>query len=135
METPIPGSKQALCVCRGASHTFARYAVTLSQPIPPGLPFIWNREYDGILTLSPFVIYGRARLEGKKEAKGDARIQGLMLINGVPKGKPEYSSIDAEAHFSLDAFVFPAQDDLRAQVGSALLRGAESPRRVQTCLA
>jgi adenylate cyclase len=135
-ETPSPGTKQAVNICRGASHNFARYTVTPSHPLPPGIPFIWNDEYTGILTLSPFIIYGRATTdaEQKEKVKGVAHIQGLMVLNGVPKGAPVYTSVDAEAQFSLDSFEFPPKEQIQNQVESALKKGLDIPLRMETRL-
>jgi adenylate cyclase len=135
-ETPSPGTKQAVNICRGASHNFARYTVTPSHPLPPGIPFIWNDEYTGILTLSPFIIYGRATTdaEQKEKVKGVAHIQGLMVLNGVPKGAPVYTSVDAEAQFSLDSFEFPPKEQIQKQVESALKKGLNVPSRMETRL-
>ncbi len=87
---PVPGTKQAVNICRGASHNFARYTVIPSHPLPRGIPFIWNPEYTSILTFSPFLIFGRATIsaEQREQMKGVAHIQGLMVLNGVPKGEP-----------------------------------------------
>jgi adenylate cyclase len=135
-ETPSPGTKQAVNICRGASHNFARYTVAPSHPLPPGIPFIWNDEYTGILTLSPFIIYGRATTdaEQKEKVKGVAHIQGLMVLNGVTKGAPVYTSVDAEAQFSLDSFEFPPKEQIQKQVESALKKGLNVPSRIETRL-
>ncbi|MDP2982041.1 MAG: tetratricopeptide repeat protein [Candidatus Latescibacter sp.] len=136
-EPPSPGTKQAVNICRGSSHNFARYTVAPSTPLPPGIPFIWNPEYTGILTLSPFLIYGRATTdaEQKEKVKGVAHIQGLMVLNGVTKGSPVYTSVDAEAQFSLDSFEFPPKDRMQQQVDSALKKGLNVPARKETRLA
>lgn len=136
-EPPSPGTKQAVNICRGASHNFARYTVAPSHPLPSGIPFIWNTEYTGILTLSPFLIYGRATTdaEQREKVKGVAHIQGLMVLNGVIKGSPVYTSVDAEAQFSLDSFEFPPKEKIQEQVDSALKKGLNVPSRMETRLA
>jgi TolB-like protein len=100
------------------------------------MPFIWNSEYTGILTLSPFLIYGRATTdaEQREKVKGVAHIQGLMVLNGVPKDSPVYTSVDAEAQFSLDSFEFPPKERIQEQVDSALKKGLGCPARIETRL-
>ena len=85
-ELPAQGSKQTINLCRGASRSFTQCTVTPSHPIISGVPFVWNSEFSGILTLSPLFIYGRATTESqtqKKKQKSSvtAFLQGLMVLN------------------------------------------------------
>jgi hypothetical protein len=58
-----------------------------------------------------------------------------MVLNSVPKGSPVYTSVDAEAQFSLDSFESPPKDKIQEQVDSAMKKGADVPERKEAWLA
>lgn len=139
-EAPVQGTRQTLNLCRGAARSFLQCTVTPSQPIPPGVPFVWHSDFSGILLLSPFFIYGRASTEpdapvGKAKAKAPVRVQlqGLMVLNRV-RGNGNYASLDQEARISLPAFMYPAPGDIQRLLDEALGKDAAYPRRVLTSI-
>ena len=137
-ELPAQGSKQTINLCRGASRSFTQCTVTPSHPIISGVPFVWNSEFNGILTLSPLFIYGRATTESqtqKKKQKSSvtAFLQGLMVLNST-RGAGDYASLDEEVNFSFDAFIYPFPDDIRKQVDGAFEKDSRCPFRFETSL-
>jgi len=135
---PREGSSQTINLCRGASRSFLQCTIAPSKPIPPGVPFIWNAEFDGVLLLSPFFVYGRASTKPQGGGKGPnssltAHLQGLMVLNRA-RGRDNYVSLDEEAHISLDAFLYPVPADIDKQLGEVLTSDAASPARLESRL-
>ncbi len=131
----VPGVPQTLNLCHGTSRAFSQQFVVPSEPLPQGEPFIWRHDYGAILMLSPFFVYGRAPIAttagaGKNARKSvTANLQGLLVLNGV-KGARNYASMDQEAHFALDSFLFPSPDEIRRQLAASLAAGnADEARR------
>lgn len=137
-EELVKGSRQTIYLCRGAWSRFVQFTVTPSEPITPGVPFIWNSSFDRILTLSPFFLYGRASTRKQEKQKKSkilvkASYQGLMVLSGS-KESTSYTSLDEEAHFALEAIVIPKPDTIGKQIREVLQRDSEIPIRFKTSL-
>ena len=134
-ETPRPGTPQRIQVCRGASRTFVQQTVTPSAPIPPGVPFVWNRARRGILLLTPLFIYGGADVGGAGREGGRVRahFEGLMVLNSA-RDRETYTSLDEQARFDRETITSVETDAIRKQLDTLFVKGADLKRRLDVAL-
>ncbi len=83
---PSPGEGQVLKLCRGSSGTFGECVVTPYEPVRPGTVFIWNSAFTEMLTLAPFLVYGRVVFDendmqrGRNQTPMATSFEGLLRL-------------------------------------------------------
>jgi len=109
--------RQTLQVYRGATRWFAEYEVVMEKPVSPRKVFIWRPGFDGILCLSPFLIYGRAAA-ASEQAKARRRkmilprVRGIMVLGSAGA----YVSLDQQGMLPLSCLDYPSPGVLSAEL-------------------
>ena len=128
------GDMQTIFLCQGQSDCFQGFLVTPSPPLKPCEPFVWNRTFNQVLVLSPFLVYGRAAmiLTGNAPSTPDAkpvRLEGMLVMNKAKGTKENYHSHDRKGYFSVASFDFPEPGTIRNQLDHTLEADATHPSR------